>query len=159
MLSKKTGRTVRLPTEAEWEYACRAGTTTMYSFGDDPSGLGNYAWYFGNIVTEDEKWVHPVGLKQPNPWGLYDMHGNVWEWCADWYAGPYANADAHDPKGPAGGIGIRRVTRGGSCSNRAGGCTATMRAWEKPDKGGNFEFATFNAWQGFRVVVSDVGAD
>ncbi len=97
----------RLPTEAEWEYACRAGSTTRWSFGDDESQLRNYAWYFDN--TEGAK---AVGSKLPNPWGLYDMHGNVWEWVQDRYDEEYYSRSVReDPQGPESGLG--RVIRGG----------------------------------------------
>jgi len=106
-LSEKTGKTVRLPTEAEWEYACRAGTRTRYSFGDAESVLGDYAWWGSNSGGK----THPVGQKKPNAWGLYDMHGNVYEWCADWF-GSYASGVSTDPQGAASG-GLR-VLRGGA---------------------------------------------
>jgi formylglycine-generating enzyme required for sulfatase activity len=97
----------RLSTEAEWEYACRAGTTTEFSFGDGVDKLEDYAWY--NNISEDI--THPVGQKIANPWGLYDMHGNVWEWCQDWY-GDYPSNPVVDPQGLD--KSDRRVLRGGS---------------------------------------------
>jgi len=113
-LSKQEGLEYRLPTEAEWEYACRGGTTTAYSFGNDESKLGQYAWHAKNAWFVDEKYAHRVGQKLPNRWGLYDMHGNAWEWCQDWYV-PYGNEKVvSDPTGPAQGD-VRGV-RGGSFS-------------------------------------------
>jgi hypothetical protein len=105
------GTHYRLPTEAEWEYAARAGTSTRFSFGDDlnETQLANNGWFINN----GGNMTHPVGLKAPNPWGLYDMAGNVYEWCSDWY-GPYPGGFATDPQGPASNaIGVK-VIRGGS---------------------------------------------
>ncbi len=111
----------RLPAEAEWEYACRAGTTTEYCFGDDEDQLDQYTWF-------GEDWrsgsTHPVGQKKPNTWGLYDMHGNVYEWCQDWY-GDYPTSPVTDPAGPSSGS--ARVIRGGSWNAAAGRCTASIR--------------------------------
>ena len=100
-----------LPTEAQWEYACRAGTTTPWSFGNEGDQLENYGWYRGNTVETGEIYAHPVGQKAPNPWGLYDMHGNVQEWTRNWY-GSYKPDPEEDPTGP--NAGSSRVVRGGS---------------------------------------------
>ena len=104
----------RLPTEAEWEYACRAGTSTPWSFGDEVDQLDAYAWHAANTLSAGTSYAHPIGNKQPNPWGLHDMHGNVWEWCADWY-GPYDPDSQTDPTGPT--YTSLRVMRGGGFSS------------------------------------------
>jgi formylglycine-generating enzyme required for sulfatase activity len=120
-LSEKAGGVpFRLPTEAEWEYACRAGSTAKYSFGDSDSDLVNYAWYTANSGNTS----HPVGEKKPNAWGLYDMHGNVWEWCQDWYAN-YPAGDVSDPQGPSSGH--ARVLRGGGWGVIEVGCRSAYR--------------------------------
>jgi formylglycine-generating enzyme required for sulfatase activity len=118
----------RLPTEAEWEYACRAGTTTEYSFGDDPAALGDYAWFAENSGGQTQ----PVGTKKPNPWGLHDMYGNVWEWCQDWFGSDYYHTSpTTDPAGPDSGAG--RVVRGGSWYGRPRYCRSAIRYDNLPD--------------------------
>lgn len=116
-LRARTGLDFDLPTEAQWEYACRAGTTTTYSYGNNADG--NYMWYSSNSSDTS----HTVGLKKPNPWGLYDMHGNVWEWCLDWYSSTLSYGT--DPKGPSSGS--NRVQRGGSFSLDAESSTSLKR--------------------------------
>jgi formylglycine-generating enzyme required for sulfatase activity/serine/threonine protein kinase len=138
-LSQQTGKTVRLPTEAEWEYACRAGTTSRFSFGDSDSSLSDHAWYSGNSGRQ----THPVGGKKPNAWGLYDMHGNVLEWCSDW-SGEYPGGNSIDPKGPNNGT--YRVLRGGSWFNFPQNCRSAGRFRGTPD------YTSYSL--GFRVVVS-----
>ena len=115
-LNKKEGGShYRLPTEAEWEYTARAGTTSIYSWGNSENQAGNYAWYFKNTGDVGAEYVHSVGRKKPNPWGLYDMYGNVWEWVQDWYdENYYRNSPSTDPQGSSSGQG--RVYRGGSWS-------------------------------------------
>ncbi len=115
----------RLPTEAEWEYACRAGTTTAFCFGDAPAQLGDYAWYNQNSGGQ----THPVGQKRPNAWGLYDMHGNVYEWCQDWF-GDYPIGAVTDPPGSTSGS--DRVNRGGGWNYSPGGCRSAIRYWNSP---------------------------
>ena len=110
----------RLPTEAEWEYACRAGTTTRFYTGRSESDLGRAGWYSGNSNPE----THPCGKKVPNAWGLYDTHGNVWEWCWDWY-GAYPREAVPDSAGPS--AGTYKVLRGGGCCSLARGCRSAFR--------------------------------
>jgi formylglycine-generating enzyme required for sulfatase activity len=114
----------RLPTEAEWEYACRAGSSTRFCFGDSDGQLGNYAWYRKNARDVGDKYAHAVGTKRPNAWGLYDMHGNVREWCQDW-SGNYPSGSVTDPTGPSSGS--SRVYRGGSWNGLARNCRSAHR--------------------------------
>jgi len=137
-----TNAVYRLPTEAEWEYACRAWTSTRFSYGDDLgyTNLTNYAWYSDNSGGT----THPVGQKLPNPWGLYDLHGNVWEWCQDWFD-TYPGGIALDPQGPA--TGSTRVVRGGNWlywNGRARDCRSAYRDYSGYGSG----------LIGFRVVLA-----
>jgi len=133
------GYEYRLPTEAEWEYARRAGSKGKYCFGDDVMQLPKYGWFTNN---SDSK-THPVGLKKPNAWGLYDMHGNVWEWCKDWY-GDYAAGKAKDPLNSS--LGSGRVGRGGSWDDWASRCRSAYRNGNSP--------GYRNIAIGFRVVLA-----
>jgi formylglycine-generating enzyme required for sulfatase activity len=168
----KPGVKADLPTEAQWEYACRAGSTNRFFFGDDESALGEYAWYDGN----SGKTTHPVGQMKPNAWGLYDMYGNVWEWCRDVhnvylysekafphlypkndggeYVDPCFSLDALGPR--VGAVGIRErgninVLRGGSWASRAQytSCACRTREWDEMRR----------SHVGFRLVIgADVAA-
>jgi len=142
-----TNAVYRLPTEAEWEYACRGWTSTRFSYGDDESytNLTNYAWYPGNSGGM----THPVGQKLPNPWGLYDMHGNVWEWCQDWWSDNLPGGIAVDPQGPQ--TGSIRVVRGGGwyvfdLGGDAWNCRSASRGYYSP--------GVRNFFIGFRVVLA-----
>lgn len=159
-LSAKTGKAYRLPTEAEWEYACRAGTTTAYSFGDDVSKLGDYAWFDANADTKP----HPVGQKKPNPWGLHDMHGNVAEWCVDGYlADAYAKREKEkvlvEPMNLMIHARFPNVVRGGSWVEEAKGCRSAARQgsnkdWirQDPQSPQSIWYLTDADFVGFRVV-------
>jgi len=126
-LSVMEGHTYRLPTEAEWEYACRAGGTTVFCFGDDERQLAEYAWFAKN----SDRNTHPVGTKKPNAWGLFDMHGSVWEWCQDRYGeNYYAKLPTDDPTGPA--FGSARVFRGGGWLITAWDCRSSSRDGVSP---------------------------
>lgn len=122
----------RLPTEAEWEYACRAGTTTFWSFGDNEDELRDYAWYRTNASDVDEKYAHRVGMKKANPWGLYDMHGNVCEWVQDRY-GPYSSSEQVDPLGPK-MTGEYRIARGGCYAHDSRDTRSSVRFVFKPSE-------------------------
>jgi eukaryotic-like serine/threonine-protein kinase len=135
----------RLPTEAEWEYACRAGTITEYSFGDDPAELGDYGWYSDNSGGQTQ----PVGAKKPNAWGLCDMHGNVWEWCEDAWHGSYQGAPTDGTAWT--GEGSDRVYRGGSWANVARGCRCACRDYWDPG------LRSFHL--GFRLVLASSSED
>ncbi len=142
-LTEKVGREVRLATEAEWEYACRAGSTGRYCFGDDEESLGDYAWVWANSGGYGAG-PHPVGSKKPNAWGLYDMHGNVFEWCSDWYGKTYyKEAKPVDPQGPKSGE--WRVARGGSWGLGQKECRCAERYMYETDYR--------DSGLGFRVVV------
>jgi formylglycine-generating enzyme required for sulfatase activity len=138
-LSKMEGKTYRLPTEAEWEYACRAGSQADYCFEKPDDTLSDYAWYVGNSGRSTKS----VGKKKPNGFSLCDMHGNVCEWCMD-RRGSYPEGSVTDPTGPR--IGSRRVFRGGDCHSDAGRCRSAYRSYELPGNKRNYI--------GFRVVLA-----
>jgi formylglycine-generating enzyme required for sulfatase activity len=166
-LSAKTGKTFRLPTEAEWEYACRAGTTTAYSFGNDPKTLGDYAWFADN----SEEVTHPVGQKKPNAWGLHDMHGNVAEWCLDRYRkDSYSTFPIDKPTlGPVlmpTSDRFPNVARGGSWADPPGRLRSAVRrgsdkSWIKrdPQRPQSIWWLTDADFVGFRIVRPVVEQD
>ena len=154
LLPTEVGVTVRLPTEAQWEYACRAGSTTRFSFGDDDADLHKHGNYCERSCSADHSWkvrehtdghgkTAPVGNFKPNAFGLYDMHGNVMEWCSDWYAASYADERSRDPQGP--GSGTYRVLRGSSWFFGPTYCRSANRRGLPPD--------SRNYYLGFRIVV------
>lgn len=156
--AKAPGHAFALPTEAQWEYACRAGSTTAFHFGDDDKALGDYAWFHGNMNWpgqpgfKGKMFYHDVGMKKPNAFGLYDMHGGVWEWCADRYdPGYYFTSPLVDPKGPE--KGMFRVLRGGSWFRYAKYGRSSYRKFFHPDGDGDATTAYIVDF-GCRLVIN-----
>ena len=146
-LSSRDGVEYRLPSEAEWEYACRVGSESAYSFGADASELGRHAWFEDNADSVGEEYSHEVGQKRGNGFGLHDMHGNVWEWCGDYYDSEYySNSAQRDPMGPD--EGTLRVLRGGCWGNSSQNCRSARRFGRSPVN--RFSFL------GFRVLRSSI---
>jgi len=142
---KSAGRSYRLPTEAEWEYACRAGTQSAYFWGDTPKDADDFAWSLLNSERQNKR----VGSRKPNPWGLHDMSGNLWEWCSDWYE-ELPSEEQTDPQGPTSGE--QKVVRGGAMDSSAGYIRSASRAparpsFFRPNEGVNI---------GFRVVMVEL---
>jgi formylglycine-generating enzyme required for sulfatase activity len=144
-LSKKESKIYRLPTEAEWEYACRAGTITAYFTGNGEDSLKKAGWYDGNSSDESHPrgYMHPVGQKAANGFGLYDMHGNQYQWCSDWYADKYVEGEQTDPIGPINAN--IRVLRGSSWISSSEDCRSGRRTWHRPE--------TRDFFVGFRLVM------
>ena len=156
-LSARTGKKYRLPTEAEWEYAARAGTTTAYSFGDDAAAIGDYAW----LKSNSDEQPRVGGQKKPNPWGLFDMHGNAAEWTRDLYAADfYAKSPAADPVNDPGKALYPHVVRGGSWDDeparlRSAARRSSIEAWSRrdPQNPKSVWWHTDATFVGFRVVA------
>ena len=147
-LNNLTRKNFRLPTEAEWEYACRAGSSSKFFHGSLKYGLSNFAWYYDNAFKKDEMYGHEKGKKAPNKWGLYDMLGNVYEWCSDWYGNDYYNkSPVNNPKGPR--YGSHKVIRGGDWSRTDYFLRVSSRRYYSPHSKDSFI--------GFRIVM-DIGS-
>lgn len=144
LIGNREGRTYRLPTEAEWEYSCRAGSSSLFSYGDDESEQLFDA--FGWDIMNSNDTTHPVGQKRPNAWGLHDMHGNIWEWCQDWL-GDYPHISVVDPVGPS--AGHAKIQRGGSYYSPCEECSSPARRSSPPDRG----YRGPGTCGGFRVVL------